>query len=63
MWGIECRRQDAWDDKPMEGASCCCGRGCQGVSQSLNDGSEGRGLCFYAHGERDVGDRVCRRDG
>ena len=46
MRGIKCRREDAWDDKSVDGGSCCSRR-CQGVSQNLNDGGEGRGLGFY----------------
>lgn len=58
MRGIEYRREDAWNDKSVDGGSCC-GRGCQGVSQNLNDGSEGRSVGFYTQGERDIGDWIC----
>lgn len=47
MRRVECWREDTWDDKSVDGGSCC-GRGCQGVSQNLNDGGEGRGLGLYA---------------
>lgn len=40
MRGVECRGEDAWDDKPVDGSGRC-GQGGQGLGQNLNDGGEG----------------------